>query len=322
LRTALFRAGQTKQPVRTGSQKIEVAGKSETVAIEVRPMDQSEQEQGFFLVLFHRQAEASEIAQASSAGPPAETREAEAEIDLLKQQLSTTVEQYEAANEELKASNEELQAMNEEMRTAAEELETSKEELQSINEELSTVNHELKSSVEDLSRANSDLQNLMSSTGIPTLFLDRGLHIKRFTPPVQDLFNVIAADVGRPLSDITAKLRYPDLPQDAERVIRDLEKIEREVRSDGQYFLARLSPYRTSEEKIDGVVVSFVEITQLKEAEEELRANMEELRRFNQVAVGRESRMIELKKQINELCSRIGEPARYSLAFEREEVNT
>src|SRR5207237_9097699 len=155
-----------------------------------------------------------------ATGPADEivTPTADDEIQFLKEQLNATVEQYEAANEELKASNEELQAVNEEMRSAAEELETSKEELQSVNEELTTVNHELKSSVEDLSRANTDLNNLMASTDIGTIFLDRQLRIERFTPSAQKIFNLLPADMGRPLSDITSKLAYPDFIPEAQSV--------------------------------------------------------------------------------------------------------
>ena len=156
-------------------------------------------------------------------------RDADDEIQFLREQLNATVEQYEAANEELKASNEELQAMNEEMRSATEELETNKEELQSVNEELITVNHELKSSVEELSQANADLNNLMASTDIGTIFLDRQLRIQRFTPSAQKIFNLIPADMGRPISDITSRLNYEDFIAEAESVLRDLRMIEREV---------------------------------------------------------------------------------------------
>ena len=154
-------------------------------------MRASDQAHGFFLVLFEKRRRRAESS--PTRRPPHETmaRDADAEIQFLREQLNATVEQYESANEELKASNEELQAMNEEMRSAAEELETNKEELQSINEELITVNHELKSSVEELSLTNADLNNLMASTDIGTIFLDRQLLIQRFTPSAQKIFNLI-----------------------------------------------------------------------------------------------------------------------------------
>jgi two-component system CheB/CheR fusion protein len=179
------------------------------------------------------------------------------------------VEQYEASSEELKASNEELQAMNEELRAATEELQTSREELQSINEELATVNHELKNKVEQLSHANSDLQNLMDATQIATIFLDRNLRIMRFTPAAVRLFNLIPTDLGRPLSDMGTQLDYPELGDDAMRVLQRLVPIEREVgQPDGTWYLARLIPYRTADDRIAGVVFTFIDITERKRAEE------------------------------------------------------
>ncbi|MBA3543207.1 MAG: PAS domain S-box protein [Chthoniobacterales bacterium] len=170
--------------------------------------------------------------------------------------------------------------MNEELRSASEELETSKEELQSINEELSTVNHELKSTLDELGRTHSDLQNLMASTDIGTVFLDRELRIKRYTPRVQELFNMIPTDLGRPISDITSKLNYPELVEDAERVLSDLTKVEREVKKrDNGWFLARLSPYRALDHKINGVVISFIDITENRVAREAVRESEEQFRR-------------------------------------------
>lgn len=150
---------------------------------------------------------------------------------------------------------------------ASEQYEASNEELQAINEELTTVNQELKNSVEQLSRANGDLQNLMASTEIGTIFLDRQMCIRRFTPRVQELFNLIPTDTGRPLSDITHKLNYSALTADAERVLHDLRPSEREVGSMGLWFLVRILPYRTAEDRIDGVVLTFVDITARKHAE-------------------------------------------------------
>jgi len=191
------------------------------------------------------------------------------ELERLKLHLRETVEQYEASVEELKASNEELQAMNEELRSATEELETSREELQSINEELTTVNHELKSKVDELAHANSDMHNLMDATAIATVFLDRELRITRFTPTAVALFNFISSDLGRPLTDLKTQLQYPELVPDAVRVLDKLVPIEREVgQADGSWYLARLLPYRTAEDRIAGVVLSFIDITERKQADE------------------------------------------------------
>ncbi|PYI92942.1 MAG: histidine kinase [Verrucomicrobia bacterium] len=273
LRTALFKAAQTKAPVKSAPQTVEFDGTSEIITLDVRPMGAADQALGFFLVLFEKESSRAATAVAPPVSREAVTRDAEEEIQFLKQQLNTTVEQYEAANEELKASNEELQAMNEEMRSATEELETSKEELQSVNEELSTVNHELKNSVEDLSRTNADLNNLMASTDIGTVFLDRQLRVHRFTPSAQKIFNLIPADMGRPISDITSNLNYEGFMADAEKVIQDLTTIEHEMQlGDSGWYLTRIAPYRTSEDRIAGVVATFIDISRRKIAEEEVRA--------------------------------------------------
>src|SRR5213079_2503186 len=206
-------------------------GTSEVLDLHIRPVREADSAHGFTLIIFEKKEDgaARPAARAVEREEPL-TQHLEAELQQVKEQLSGTVEQYEAANEELKASNEELQAMNEEMRSATEELETSKEELQSVNEELSTVNHELKNSVEDLSRANADLNNLMASTDIGTVFLDRQLRIQRFTPSAQKIFNLLPADMGRPLSDITSKLAYPEFIHEAQSVLDNLATTEREVR--------------------------------------------------------------------------------------------
>jgi PAS domain S-box-containing protein len=201
------------------------------------------------------------------------------ELAHVRAQLRSTVEQSEVQHEELRASNEELQAMNEELRSTAEELETSKEELQSANEELTTINQELKIKIEELSQSNNDLQNLMNSTDIGTVFLDRALRVKLFTPRARDVFNFIASDLGRPLSDITDTLRDFDLTADAERVLSTLRTVGREVQTrDGRWHLMHVSPYRTAEDRIDGVVVTFLDVSAHKLAEDELRQAEERLR--------------------------------------------
>jgi two-component system, chemotaxis family, CheB/CheR fusion protein len=190
-------------------------------------------------------------------------REIEDELRRTRDQLRTTIEQYETSLEELKASNEELQAINEELRSASEELETSKEELQSVNEELTTLNHELKVKIDEVSHANSDLQNLMTSTDIGVIFLDRTLNIKRFTPRALDLFNMIPSDIGRPLAHLTHRLDTDEIPDLAQRVLQDLRTIERDVVSrDGHRYLARMLPYRSLEDRIEGVVLTFVDVSE------------------------------------------------------------
>jgi len=196
----------------------------------------------------------------------------EAELVRVKAQLRSTTEQYEVQAEELKASNEELQAINEELRSAAEELETGKEELQSVNEELTTVNQELKIKIEELSQSNSDFQNLMNSTDIGTVFLDRAFRVNLFTPAAREIFNLIPTDYGRPLSDITHRLADADLLRDAELVLQKLHAVEREVGTeDGRTFLMRISPYRTADDHINGIVLTFLDVTERKRREEETR---------------------------------------------------
>jgi two-component system CheB/CheR fusion protein len=195
------------------------------------------------------------------------------ELELTQQRLRSMREDSDAANEELRASNEELQSINEEYRSTSEELETSKEELQSINEELQTVNSELKSKLELISRANSDLQNLLAATDFGTLFLDSGLNIKRFTEPVKDLFSITVSDEGRPITDFAHKLEYDDLDKDVRTVIAQLTPLRREIRSrKGRWYDLRMRPYRTVDDKIDGVVITFVDITDRKLMEERLKS--------------------------------------------------
>lgn len=273
LRTALFRAAQANENVVTPSHPVTRAGATEAIRLHVRPLlRQTGEGKGFYLVLFEKLTSALPLP-AVEARDEAINRDLDDEVQSLKQQLNATIEQYEASSAELKASNEELQAMNEEMRSAAEELETSKEELQSVNEELITVNHELKTSVEDLSSTNADLNNLMASTDIGTIFLDRQLRVKRFTPSAQKIFNLLPGDIERPISDITNKLAYPDFIRDAEKVLQDLSTVESEVRvGDGNWFLTRIAPYRTADDHIAGVVATFIDITRRKRAEDEWRA--------------------------------------------------
>src|SRR5215469_3712379 len=238
--------------------------------------------QGFFLITFDETTEPAQPeipATDDEAAKIALVRELEQQLQQVKDQLRITIEQHETSTEELRASNEELQAINEELRSATEELETSKEELQSVNEELSTVNQEYKEKIEEVGRANSDLQNLMASTDIATIFLDRSLQIKRYTPRARELFNITPTDAGRPLEHFTNKLEYGALHEDAERVLHALETIEHEVRGvDDRLYLARLTPYRTAEDKIDGVVLTFVDITNRKLFEEQLERQTGELK--------------------------------------------
>lgn len=271
LRAALYQSTQGLEPTEIPPIRMELDGEPLRVVIRVTPA--RELGAGMFLVVFDdRVPGAGPIADQTgkamkSEGDPAD--HPDRELERVKAHLRDTVAQYEASTEELKASNEELQAMNEELRSATEELETSREELQSINEELTTVNQELKSKVDELGRANSDMHNLMDATAIATVFLDRDLCITRYTPSAGSIFSFIPTDLGRPLTDLTTNLQYSEMGDDAQRVLDHLVPIEREVgQTDGTWFLARLLPYRTIDDRIAGVVLTFVNITERRQSEE------------------------------------------------------
>jgi two-component system, chemotaxis family, CheB/CheR fusion protein len=200
----------------------------------------------------------------------ADNRELERELQATREDLQSTIEEMETSNEELKASNEEAMSMNEELQSSNEELETSKEEMQSLNEELNTVNTELQDKVDQLEVSRNDIANLLASTDIGTLFLDTKLCIKRFTPAVTKLINIQSSDEGRKLSDFTKTFKDIKLVADCKSVFDKLVPIERELQAnDGDWYIRRILPYRTEENKIGGVVITFTEITDIKEAEVE-----------------------------------------------------
>ncbi|MBC7794780.1 MAG: PAS domain S-box protein, partial [Clostridia bacterium] len=194
------------------------------------------------------------------------------ELGRTRQELQNTIEELQTSNEELKAAHEEVVSINEEMQSTNEELETSREELQSLNEELTTVNAQLQSKMEEHQATSNDMASLLESTDIAVLFLDNQFRIRRFTPPVRDLLDLIASDVGRPLSDLAKKFSDPHLISDAEAVLERLIPVEREIVADEQrFFLRRVLPYRTSDNRIDGVVIMFIDVTERKRADQELR---------------------------------------------------
>lgn len=276
LRACLQSARQSKQP--KNSIPISLKGEEETIVLRVHPARASSQA-GFALVLFETRQTPLSPAKAvgaseleSSAKESVRERELQMELDLTRQRLQAIIEEFETSQEELQASNEEMQSTNEELRSTMEELETSKEELQSMNEELQTVNQENRHKVEELSQLSGDLQNLLAATDIATLFLDRQLRILRFTPKIAELFNVRTTDRGRPLSDLTHRLGYEGLRDDALQVLEKLSPIEREVEDkSGRWYLTRIMPYRSPEDRIEGIVITFVEITQRKQAEIEIQ---------------------------------------------------
>ena len=197
----------------------------------------------------------------------------EQELSSTKEYLQTTIEELETTNEELKSTNEELQSTNEELQSTNEELETSREELQSTNEELETVNSELQNKVTELSYANNDLNNLLGSTEIGTIFLDMDLNIKRFTPSMTELFNLRNSDIGRPITDITSNIPHKTFYQDTKKVLDTLERKKIEIETlDGKFYSMNILPYRTTENVIDGVVVTFVDITERIKSQQEINS--------------------------------------------------
>jgi two-component system, chemotaxis family, CheB/CheR fusion protein len=283
LRTALFQAGKDRTSVEVENMGLVVDGVERRLDIIVRPvLRDDDPARGFFLILFadhDDRAAPNRSVRALDTTPEPIAQQLEEELARVKAQLRTTIEQYEAQVEEAQASAEEHQAMNEELRSSAEELETSKEEIQSVNEELTTVNQELKIKIEELRLNNDDFQNLINSTDIATVFLDRSLHLKLTTPRAQDIFNLLRSDVGRPLSDITTRLTYSSLDADLRLVLDQLQPIDREVMTtDQRWFLMRIRPYRTTDDRIDGVVLMFQDITAQRQAEREVALSEERLR--------------------------------------------
>lgn len=193
-------------------------------------------------------------------------RELDEELRVTKDRLHTTIEELETSNEELKSANEELQTMNEELQSTNEELETSKEELQSLNEELLTVNTELQNKVDQLSEVNDDMNNLLNGIEVPTIFVNKDIQIKRFTKETTKLINLIPSDIGRSLKDIVSNVDYEDMIKDIRDVMDRVIYKETEVRTkDGKWYLVRIIPYKTTEDIIDGAVITFNDITEQKE---------------------------------------------------------
>ncbi|WP_139556554.1 chemotaxis protein CheB [Methylotetracoccus oryzae] len=255
--------------------KLDAPQGTRYVTLTIEPLEQPEPLRGMVMIVFHERAEPTlETVMAPRRSSRRSAREAalEQEVEQLRVTIQTTREEMQSSQEELKSANEELQSTNEELQSTNEELTTSKEEMQSLNEELQTVNAELQSKIDDLSRASNDMTNLLNSTEIATVFLDSALHIRRFTVPASRIIKLIPSDAGRPLSDIVSDLNYPELYADAEEVLRTLVFSAKDVpTSDGRWFTVRIMPYRTAENVIDGVVITFADITVAKTLEAQLR---------------------------------------------------
>jgi len=288
LRSVLHRAFETSKPWLSLPIPVRFNGTPHRVLMHVTPAeDHHDNGEDSAIVLFIEGGAVEQVSEAQSAQNEAggETvNRLREELQQTQTRLRTTREESESANEELRAANEELQSINEEYRSTSEELETSKEELQSINEELQTVNSELKLKLEAVSRAHSDLQNLMAATDFGTLFLDSSLRIKRFTQQVTDLFSITPSDEGRPIADFAHRLEYDSLVSDSRKVLANLTPISHEIRGrNDRWYDVRLRPYRTVDDKIDGVVLTFVDMTDRRKIEEALRSSERRIRQQTQL---------------------------------------
>ena len=236
------------------------------INVTVKPVRAPEYMRGLMMVVFEdvvspKQAESGKKSRASKKKVGKGVDEIGWELQYTKENLQTAIEELETSNEELKSTNEELQSANEELRSANEELSTSKEELQSLNEELATVNAELQGKIDEVTKANDDMRNLMESTEIATIFLDKDLCIKWFTAYAKKVINLIQTDVGRPIGDIVPNLKYENLVEDARGVLKSMAEKKTEVQTkDGHWYLMRIMPYRTIDDAIDGVVITFGDI--------------------------------------------------------------
>jgi two-component system CheB/CheR fusion protein len=249
--------------------KVGTDGGEQCVDIVIQRLEEPGPLQGLVMIVFTDVA-TPETVKAAVRSPKAHPRNAQ--LAELERELLRVRSEGRATHEEMQTSQEELRSANEELQSTNEELTTSKEEMQSLNEELQTLNTELQAKVDELSRASNDMKNLLNSTDIATLFLDNDLNVRRFTPPAAKIIKLIPADVGRPITDLASDLRYPELVEDTQEMLRTLAATEKPISArDGRWFTVRIMPYRTLDDRIDGVVITFADISAAKTLEAELR---------------------------------------------------
>lgn len=279
LASAFPRALRQKEPVALQGWTVGTNGGTQIVDISVQQLDEPGPLKGLVMIVFKDGLVGTDPP--GRGHPPAKrtvggTRVAELSDELRKAQAEarTRHEEMQTSQEELRSANEELQSTNEEMQSTNEELTTSKEEMQSMNEELQAVNVELQSMLDELSRTSNDMKNLLDSTDIATLFLDRDLNVRRFTPQATKIIKLIPGDAGRPITDLVSDLKVPALADDAREVLRTLVPAEKAVEThDGRWFSVRIMLYRTLDDRIDGVVITFANITVAKTLEGKLLEN-------------------------------------------------
>ena len=269
LRGAIAKCIETGRPV-AFTARTRRGEKSVPVKATVSPLRHLRETDGLLLITFEDQrSPAAKSGRQDAAN--GDVRQLADELKITREELQSTIDQLEGSNDQLKASNEEVMAANEELQSANEEMETSKEELQSLNEELNTINVRLQEKVDELESANNDVVNLLASTSIATLFLDKQFRIKRYTPAITRLMSLIPTDLGRPIGDILMRFTDEALMDDARRVLVDLAPATRELQADdGRWYIRRIMPYRTQDDRIEGVVLTFVDVADLKQAQEAL----------------------------------------------------
>lgn len=270
LYTALKQVHDQAEPVQLTGLLIETGAGTQAVDVTLQALREPEAVKGMTMVVFRDVP----MPVASRRRKPASATESDyaAEIQRYQKEIESLRQQAKQTREELQASNEELQSTNEELQSANEELTTSKEEMQSMNEELQTINTELQTKLDDLALAQSDMQNVLNSIEIAVLFLDQDLNVRRYTERAAAIINLRESDIGRPLSDLTTSLRYPDLQEDARKTLDTLVVIEKQITtSDDRWFSVRIIPYRRLDNMIDGVVITLVDITETKNLESSLR---------------------------------------------------
>jgi two-component system CheB/CheR fusion protein len=281
---AFRKALQHFDPVILHNIKVGTNGSTQFVDITLQKIENPESIRGMVLVVFKdvtvRPEQELINSKTGKNRPTGRQKELENELQRSYEDLQSLREEMQTSQEELKTTNEELQSTNEELQSTNEELMTSKEEMQSLNEELQTVNVELQSKISDFVIANDDMKNLLNSTEIATLFIDKELNIRRYTDQVTNIFKLRSADIGRPFTDLVTHLKYPEIETHARQVIKNLISVETATRThDGRWFNVRIMPYRTVDDRIDGLVITFIDITLSKKQEIELKEVKEELQR-------------------------------------------
>ena len=278
LGSALHRAARQQEPVVAAGLRVE-NGSGALVNLTVQRLAAPGPLQGLIMVVFRDQpatAPGGPAQPEAQAGGP-RVKQLQQELLQSREALYSLQQEMQTSQEELKSTNEELQSTNEELQSTNEELTTSKEELQSLNEELQTINAEQQARMEELARTSSDMKNLLDSTNIATVFLDPELKVGRFTSGVSRLYQLLPGDVGRPLTDVTTALCYDTLPDDAREMLRTLVPVEKTVTTrDGRWFSVRIMPYRTQDNRIDGLVLTYTETTTAKQLEHDLRTTASE----------------------------------------------